>query len=91
MMIPVAFMTEHDQVALSLEPETLVRPVMHLQSFAVAAEIARVPGLFQGQPSHPLPMRRFQILGVWQPAEGRDRLLERAIDVESGHSHIAHG
>ena len=89
-VIAMAVVTEHDQIVLSLEAEAFVRAVMHFEAIAVAAQVTGVAGLLERQPPHALPVRRFEVFGVRQPAERSDRVLERAIDIDSRHEEIAH-
>ena len=57
-MIAVAVVAQHDQVALTLEADTLVRPVMDFKLLATTAEVAGVARLLQRQGADALPMRR---------------------------------
>jgi hypothetical protein len=48
-MIAVAIMAQDDQIALPLEAEARVRPMMDFEPIVVPAPVAGVPGLLERQ------------------------------------------
>ena len=56
-MVPVAIVTQHDQIALPFEAEAFVRAVVDLPPIVMSTEIADVPGLLERQCAYPLPVR----------------------------------
>ena len=56
-MMVAMVVAQHDQIALSLEPEPRVPAMVHFEPIIVATQVAGVPGLLERQRPHPFPGR----------------------------------
>ena len=85
-MVLMAVVAQHDEVALPLEADALVRPMMDFEVSITRTQITRVASLLQRDAAHPLPMRRFvEVFRVRQPTQRGDGLLQRLVDFAEGH------